>query len=150
MSRLGRLALAGAVLAGCACEARAIDLLTGDGYLLALAQDEAARKSADDYLAGTLDGLMVINEVTATEESRMFCLSTERAGVLDNALLRQEFTEWLRDAPSIALDGQDPNGLALSVLSWAFLDSKFPCAEAERYTLGDDVRKRLLDSVPKR
>jgi hypothetical protein len=145
-----RLALAAGLLAGSAGQADAIELLTGDGYLLALAQDEAARKSADDYLAGTLDELVVINEVTATEENRMFCLSTERADVLDNALLRQEFTKWLRDAPSIAVDGQDPNGLPLSVLGWVFLDSKFPCAEAEGNTLGDDVRKRLLDSVPKR
>jgi hypothetical protein len=123
--------------------------VTGDGYLLALAQDEAARKSADDYLAGTLEGLIVINEVTASDESQMFCLSTERAGVLDNALLRRDFTDWLRGRPSVALADQDPGGLPLAILGWAFFNGKFPCAEAGGEPVGDDVRSRLLDSVPK-
>ena len=150
MTRLARLALAAGLLAGGSAQVFAIELMTGDGYLVAMAQDEAARRSAEDYLAGTLDGLIVLNEVTADDDSRMFCLSSERAGLLDNALLRQEFTDWLREAPAIALAGQDPNALPLAVLGWVFLNGKFPCAEAEQTSVGDEIRSRLLDSVPDR
>ena len=144
-----RLALVASLLGGWASQLQAIELLTGDGYLLALAQDEAARKSADEYLAGTLDGLIVINEVTASDEARMFCLSNERGSVLDSALLRREFTDWLRDSPPSALSGQNPGGLPLAILGWAFLNGKFPCAEAAGNGIGADVRSRLLDSMPK-
>lgn len=148
MRRLARLALVASALTCSAGQGDAIELLTGDGYLVALAQDEPARKAADDYLAGTLDGLIVTNEVTASDEGRMFCLTTERAGMLDNALLRQEFTDWLRDAPSIALADRDPNALPLAILGWAFLSGKFPCAETANDPVGDEVRSRLLQSVP--
>jgi hypothetical protein len=115
---------------------------------LALGRVLRQRKAADDYLAGTLDGLLVINEVTATAEDRMFCLSTERIAVLDNALLREQFTDWLRDPPALTVGGPDPNALPLAVLAWAFLDAKFPCDEPAGGAVDDDIRSRLLESVP--
>lgn len=150
MRRLHRLAMATTLLIACAGESRAIDLLTGDGYLLALAQDEAARSAADNYLGGTLDTLIVVNEVTASGEDRLFCLSDERASLLDGVLLRQEFTDWLRDPPTITQGGQDPNSLPLAVLGWAFLVGKFPCAAAAHNPVGDETKSRLLDSLPDR
>lgn len=126
---------------------QAIELMTGDGYLLALGQSESARKAADDYLSGTLDGLIVINEVTASEDGRMFCLANERAVMLDNALLRQEFTDWLRNPPTTGLSDQDPGGLPLAILGWAFLSGKFACSEAPGEGVDEEVRSRLLDSM---
>ena len=121
------------LLGGWAGQLQAIELLTGDGYLLALAQDEAARKSADDYLAGTLDGLIVINEVTRIGRGPDV-LPQQRAG-------RASWT--MRSCV-----GSSPTGCGMRHRprcririrtgcrwpSWAgpFLNGKFPCAEAAR------------------
>jgi hypothetical protein len=128
--------------------AAAIDLLTGDGYLLALSESEVSRKAADNYLAGTLDGLMVLNEVMSGDDSRMFCLSDERASVLDSALLRQEFTDWLRAAPeATGTSAQESGAFPVAILSWAFLAGKFPCAEpAGPGEANNDILNRLLES----
>ena len=147
-----RIALAAGLTVVASIPCAALDLMTGDGYLLALAQDEAARNAADEYLAGTLDGLLVVNEVTSTDESQLFCVSSERAGVLDGGLLRREFTEWLRDPSATALAGQDPGMLPLGALGLAFLVAKFPCEPMpgqEANPSDAEIRSRLLRSVPK-
>jgi hypothetical protein len=133
------LALAAGLTVVASIPCAALDLMTGDGYLLALAQDEAARNAADEYLAGT-------------DESQLFCVSSERAGVLDGGLLRREFTEWLRDPSATALAGQDPGMLPLGALGLAFLVAKFPCEPIpgqEANPSDAEIRSRLLRSVPK-
>ena len=121
------------LLGGWASQAHAIELLTGDGYLLALAQDEAARKSADDYLAGTLDGLIVINEVTASDEGRMFCLSTERAGRPgQRAPAPGVHRLAARCAVHPRCRSEDPDGLPLAILGWAFLERQVPLRRSGR------------------
>jgi hypothetical protein len=149
MRPVSTLVVAAGLLAACTVSTRAIELMTGDGYLLELAQDDAGRKSAQDYLAGTLDGLIVINEVASGEDSRMFCLSDERAAVIDTALLREEFTDWMREPPSGGMSEKDRGGLPLAVLGWAFLAAKFPCEDAKPGSAGGEVRSRLLESLPK-
>jgi hypothetical protein len=143
----GSTIIAAAVLVGVCHEGRAIELITGDGYLIALAQDEASRKAADDYLAGTLDSLIVMNEVLSTEDDRMFCLSDERAALLDAAILRREFTEWLRTPPKGAGTEREQGQLPISLLGWAFLGSKFPCKDTAPEGIADDIRSKLLDTM---
>lgn len=132
-------------------EALAIDLTTGDGYLLALEQAEA-RDAAENELAGTLETLVVLNEVLGEGTGVMFCLSDERAVVLDVPLLRKEFTDWLRTTPSLA-EGIATGSLPVSMLALTFMARKFPCDEAVSGNPNEDsdaeVRARLLQSLPK-
>ena len=131
--------------------ALALELTTGDGYLLAL-EEPAARDAAENELAGTLETLVVLNEVLGEGNGVMFCLSGERAAVLDVPLLRKEFTDWLRATPSIA-DGAATGGLPVSLLALTFMAGKFPCDEAAGASASNDsdaeVRARLLQSLPK-
>jgi hypothetical protein len=127
-----------------------IDLTTGDGYLLALEQPDA-RDAATDQLAGTLETLVVLNEVLGDGAGVMFCLSDERAAVLDVSLLRNEFTDWLRATPSIA-EGAATGGLPISLLALVFMAGKFPCDEAAGTPSNDsdaEIRSRLLQTLPK-
>jgi hypothetical protein len=131
--------------------ALAIDLTTGDGYLLALEQPEA-RDAAENELAGTFETLVVLNEVLGEGTGVMFCLSGERAAVLDVPLLRTEFTDWLRTAPALA-EGVATGGLPVSMLALTFMARKFPCDEAVSSSPNEDsdaeIRSRLLQSLPK-
>ncbi|MGD9511857.1 MAG: hypothetical protein AB7I59_18895 [Geminicoccaceae bacterium] len=131
--------------------AHAIDLTTGDGYLLALEQPDA-RDAAENELAGTFETLVVLNEVLGEGTGVMFCLSGERAAVLDVPLLRKEFTDWLRTTPSLA-EGVVTGGLPVSMLALTFMARKFPCDEAVSSSPSGDsdaeVRARLLESLPK-
>ena len=131
-------------------DALGIDLTTGDGYLLALEQADA-RDAAANQLAGTLETLVVLNEVLGEGTGVMFCLSDERAAVLDVPLLRDEFTKWLRTTPSIA-DDTATGGLPISLLALVFMASKFPCDEAAASPSNEsdaEIRSRLLQTLPK-
>jgi hypothetical protein len=143
--------LVGVCLAIPSESALAIDLTTGDGYLLALEQPEA-RSVAENELAGTFETLVVLNEVLGDGTGVMFCLSDERASVLDVPLLNKEFTEWLRTTPSLA-GGVATGGLPVSMLALTFMARKFPCDEAVEGPPTEDsdaeVRTRLLQSLPK-
>ena len=131
-------------------DALGIDLTTGDGYLLALEQPDA-RDAAANQLAGTLETLVVLNEVLGEGTGVMFCLSDERAAVLDVPLLRDEFTKWLRTTPSIA-DDTATGGLPISLLALVFMAGKFPCDEAAASPSNEsdaEIRSRLLQTLPK-
>ena len=131
--------------------ARAIDLMTGDGYLLALTQAPDGRVAAENQVAGSLETLIVLNVVLGQGESILFCLSDERAAVLDVPLLRNQFTDWLRATPTIS-NGEPSGDLPVSALVLVFLEGKFPC-EATGQTNPDiqsEIRSRLLQSVPPR
>ena len=131
-------------------DALGIDLTTGDGYLLALEQPDA-RDAAANQLAGTLETLVVLNEVLGEGTGVMFCLSDERAAALDVPLLRDEFTKWLRTTPSIA-DDTATGGLPISLLALVFMASKFPCDEAAASPSNEsdaEIRSRLLQTLPK-
>ena len=131
-------------------DALGIDLTTGDGYLLALEQADA-RDAAANQLAGTLETLVVLNEVLGEGTGVMFCLSDDRAAVLDVPLLRDEFTKWLRTTPSIA-DDTATGGLPISLLALVFMASKFPCDEAAASPSNEsdaEIRSRLLQTLPK-
>lgn len=126
--------------------------MTGDGYLLALAETDGARESAENQMAGTLVTLVVMNEVLGGGESSLFCLSDERASVLDIPLLRQEFTDWLRETPPSLGPDEAAGGLPVSMLALAFMSAKFPCDTKPVTGTGDsdaEIRSRLLRSAPK-
>lgn len=127
MRTIAALGLVAALTGASLDKAGSVELMTADGYLLALSQDDASRSAAEQYAAGTLDALLVVNEVTATEDSRLFCISDERASVLDAALLRSEFGEWLRDPTLAAAAGPDVGALPLAAVGLVFLRGKFPC-----------------------
>ncbi len=129
--------------------AAALELMTGDGLLLELAEGDARSRAADAYLAGALESLIVVNEVATAEDGRMFCLSDERSRLLDSALLRREFVDWLR-APAAGRAPDPAQGrLPLAMLGWSFLAQKFPCTSPGPQPLDEGLRSRLQDSVPK-
>jgi hypothetical protein len=128
--------------------AAGLDLMTGDGFLLDLAESEARSRAAHQYLAGTFESLIVVNEVATTADSRMFCLSDERARLLEPGLLRQEFVAWLR-APQPGRAPDPARGRApLPILAWSFLAGKFPCGEQPAQPLDPALRSRLQDAAP--
>ena len=127
MRTMAALGLVAALTGGSPDQAGSVELMTADGYLLALSQDDASRSAAEQYATGTLDALLVLNEVTATDEWRLFCISDERASVLDAALLRNEFGEWLRDPNLAAAAGPDVGALPLAAVGLVFLRGKFAC-----------------------
>ena len=145
--RPGRVACALLLLA--AAPAGALDLMTGDGLLLELAEGEARTRAANQYLAGTLESLIVINAVATADGGEMFCLSEERARLLDAGLLRQEFVAWLRANPEEGLPADTAPGLLpLPMLAWSFMAQKFPCAAAaEPKPLDPGVASQLEGSV---
>jgi hypothetical protein len=131
-----------------AMPAGALELMTGDGLLLELAEGEARSRAANQYLAGTFESLILVNEVATAADGRMFCLSEERAKLLEGGLLRQEFVAWLR-APVAGRTPDPAEGrLPLPMLAWSFLAQKFPCSTAEPQPLDGGLRARLQESVP--
>ena len=54
--------------------AAALDIMTGDGFLIAMSQDEAAKTGARRYIIGTMETLIVLNEVLYAEGAPLFCL----------------------------------------------------------------------------
>jgi hypothetical protein len=130
---------------------RALELMTGDGYLLALEQAGEGRAAAESAVNGTLETLVVLNVVLGGGESSLFCLADERAAVLDTPLLRNQFTEWLRATPALT-GGEPTGGLPIAMMALAFLAGKFPCADQETSADTDkdaELRARLLESLPK-
>lgn len=138
-----------ALLLLAAAPAAALDLMTGDGLLLELAEGEARSRAANQYLAGTFESLVVINAVATADGGEMFCLSEERARLLDGGLLRQEFVAWLRASPEEGLPADTaPGQLPLPMLAWSFMAQKFPCvAAAEPKPLDPGVASQLEGSV---
>jgi hypothetical protein len=126
----------------------AIELMTGDGYLLALTGDAATRDQAQGYAAGSLDALIVLNEVLSSEGPPLFCLTEERAAAMDGARLRDEFTNWLK-LPTKNVSDQPIGGLPLSALAWGFLGNKFACAESSAAEVNGEARSLLMDSMRK-
>ena len=72
-----------AVIMAYSLPATAIDLMTGDGYLLSLGQGEQARLAAQSYLDGTFDNLLVINEIIRSDGTPMFCITEAQSADLD-------------------------------------------------------------------
>jgi hypothetical protein len=128
--------------------AAALELMTGDGLLLGLAEGEARSRAANQYLAGAFESLIVVNEIATAEDGRLFCLSEERARLLDGGLLRQEFIGWLRAPPGGRAPDPTQGRLPLPVLAWSFMAQKFPCATSEPQPLDAGIRSRLRESVP--
>lgn len=149
---MGRAVLA--ILAALACrieDVRAIELMTGDGYLLALEQPGEGRTAAESAVNGTLETLIVLNVVLGEGESSLFCLADERAAVLDTPLLREQFTQWLRATPTLS-GGEPTGGLPIAMMALAFLGNKFPCGDQGASTSPNkdaELRARLLESLPK-
>jgi hypothetical protein len=129
--------------------ARAVELMTGDGYLLALTQDDQSKAEAQSYLAGTLDNLLVINEIMGSNGAPLFCISEGQASALDPERLKSEFVDWLK-RPVQGADGQRPGTLPVALLGWGFLSNKFACAAgAAGSGANADIRSLLLDSLRK-
>ena len=126
----------------------AFELMTGDGYLLAIAGDAATRDQAQSYATGSLDALMVLNEVLSSEGSPLFCLTDERAAAMDSTRLRDEFTDWLK-LPTKNVSDQPVGGLPLSALGWGFLGNKFACAEGTTPDANSEARSLLMESMRK-
>ena len=142
--------LLGAVvlLSASAQPATAFELMTGDGYLLAIAGDPVTRDQAQSYATGALDALIVLNEVLGSEGNPLFCLTEERADALDSTRLRDEFTDWLK-LPTKKVSDQPIGGLPLSALGWGFLGNKFACGEQETPEANSEARSLLMDSMRK-
>jgi hypothetical protein len=128
----------------------AVELMTGDGYLLEVGKDDATRTEAESYASGALDALLVLNEVLASEGKGLFCLSEERSATLDGARLRAEFTAWLRLPAKNEVSGRATGELPLSALGWGFLADKFACPREQQPSAEPStVRSLLRDSLRK-
>lgn len=127
----------------------ALDMMTGDGFLIAMSQDEAAKTSARRYIVGTMETLVVLNEVLYAEGAPLFCLSDERAAVLDTDRLGDEFVDWLKQPTKSNVSNEQLGVLPVSVLGWGFLSAKFACTQGEDRKADSDIRARLLDSMRK-
>lgn len=123
--------------------------MTGDGFLVAMSQDEAAKTSAKRYIVGTMETLIVLNEVLYAEGAPLFCLTDERASVLDTDRLGDEFVDWLKQPAKGNVSNEQLGALPVSVLSWGFLGAKFACTQGEDRKTDSDIRSRLLDSMRK-
>ena len=146
-----RLRLALAIFAGSpAFPASAVELLTGDGYLLALGQgDEHARAEAESYLDGTLDNLLVLNEVLGSDSTPLFCVSEQQAANLDAGRLKADFAQWLKQPVEAASGERTAGALPVALLGWGFLTDKFACPTDETTTSSAEIRSLLLDSMRK-
>ncbi len=130
--------------------AAAIDLMTGDGYLLSLAQGDQARLAAQSYLDGTFDNLLVINEIIRSDGTPMFCITEAQSADLDKESLKAEFVEWLKKpVDGGSADGDQPGAMPVSVLAWGFLAKKFACNDDGDVASNADIRKLLMDSMNK-
>ena len=129
--------------------AAALDIMTGDGFLIAMSQDEATKTGARRYIVGTMETLIVLNEVLYAEGAPLFCLSDDRAAVLDTGRLSDEFVDWLKQPAKGNVSNEQLGALPVSVLSWGFLGAKFACEQGEDRKTDSDIRSRLLDSMRK-
>jgi hypothetical protein len=125
----------------------AVELLTGDGYLYALTQDGQARAEALSYLGGTLDNLLVLNEVLGSEGTPLFCMSEQQAANLDSERLKADFGEWLKQPVETSSGERTAGTLPVALLGWGFLSERFACATAEAAASNAEIRALLLDSV---
>jgi hypothetical protein len=148
---LKRWQLSAAIVALCGFghTAAALDIMTGDGFLIAMSQDEAAKTGAKRYIVGTMETLIVLNEVLYAEGAPLFCLTDERAAVLDTDRLGDEFVDWLKQPAKGNVSNEQLGALPVSVLSWGFLGAKFACAQGEDRKADSDIRSRLLESMRK-
>jgi hypothetical protein len=147
-----RLAAAAATMLICwapTAPAGAVALLTGDGYLYALTQDERTRAEASSYLGGTLDNLLVLNEVLGSEGTPLFCMSEQQAADLDTERLKMGFAEWLKQPVETSSGERTAGTLPLALLGWGFLSDRFACATADAAASNAEIRALLLDSVRK-
>jgi hypothetical protein len=129
--------------------AGAVELLTGDSYLYALTQDGQARAEALSYLGGTLDSLLVLNEVLGSEGAPLFCLSEQQAANLDSERIKAGFAEWLKQPVETSSGERTAGTLPVALLGWGFLSSRFACATAEAAASNPEIRALLLESVRK-
>lgn len=138
-----------AMTCGLGHPAMALDMMSGDGFLLAMSQDDAAKTGARRYIVGTMETLIVLNEVLYAEGTPLFCLTDERASVLDTDRLGDEFVDWLKQPAKGNVSNEQLGALPVSVLSWGFLSAKFACEQGEDRKSDSDIRSRLLDSMRK-
>ena len=139
-----------AVIMAYSLPATAIDLMTGDGYLLSLGQGEQARLAAQSYLDGTFDNLLVINEIIRSDGTPMFCITEAQSADLDKDSLKAEFVEWLKKpVDGDSADADQPGAMPVSVLAWGFLGKKFACNDGDDVASNADIRKLLMDSMNK-
>lgn len=129
--------------------AKAVDMMTGNGFLFAMSQDDVAQTRAKQYMAGTFETLIVLNEVLSSEGSPLFCLTDERAAVLDVSRLGDEFVEWLKLPAKGSVSDEQLGALPVNVLGWGFLSAKFACQQGEDRKADSEIRSRLLDSMRK-
>ena len=121
--------------------AGAVELLTGDGYLYAVTQDERTRAEALSYLGGTLDNLLVLNEVLGSEGAPLFCMSEQQAADLDADRLKADFAEWLKQPVESQLGRADRGHLAGGAAGLGFPQQpKFACATAEAAASNAEIR----------
>jgi hypothetical protein len=145
-----RLAAAAATMLACSAHtapAGAVELLTGDGYLYALTQEGQARAEALSYLGGTLDNLLVLNEVLGSEGTPLFCMSEQQAASLDSDRLKADFAERLKQPVETGSGERTAGALPVALLGWGFLSERFACATAEAAASNAEIRALLLDSV---
>src|SRR6478735_198595 len=141
--------VAAVVACGMCPAAGAVDLMTGDGYLYAISQDEHTRAEAEHYASGTLETLIVLNEVLTSEGTPLFCLSDDRADAVNTDRLRAEFADWLKAPGKTSVTDEQLGALPVSVLGWGFLSARFACAKNENRKDDLELRSRLLDSMRK-